>query len=184
MVFHGVGVIAPDLGENDLLGEIVPPVLQQQPHHVELLGGQAHGFLPAHQHGGGQIQGGVAVDQLIHLAALTPQQGVDAGQQLAHVEGLGEVIVGAGVEPFDPILQTGLGRQHQNRGAEPLGAHLPRHLVAVEPGHHHVQDQQIVDAKLRIVRAGLPVIDGFHLKALALQHGPKGIGQQLFIFND
>ena len=51
------------------------------------------------------------------------------------------------------------------RQAQMPGAYLPGHGVAVQAGHHHVQNQQVVDAQLRVFRPGLPVIDGLSLKA-------------------
>lgn len=59
----------------------------------------------------------------------------------------------------------------------------PGNLVAVHFGHHHVQDQQIVNPQLGIFRAGLPVVGHLYLKALALQKRLDGIGQQLFVFD-
>ena len=56
--------------------------------------------------------------------ALTPQQGVDAGKQLARVKGFGQVIVRTGVQALDPVLQLGARRQHKDRRTAPLGAHL------------------------------------------------------------
>ena len=61
---------------------------------------------------------------------------------------------------------------------------MPRHLVAVHIRHHHVQDQQIINSELGVIRAGLSIVHGLHLKTAAFQHGLDGIGQQLLVFDD
>ncbi len=119
----------------------------------------------------------IAEGELIDLGALPAQQGVDAGQQLPGVKRLGEVVVGPRVQTGDAVLQAGAGGEHQNGGAQMPGAYLPGHGVAVQAGHHHVQNQQVVDAQLRVFRPGLPVIDGLRLKALPPQHLGDGVGQ-------
>ena len=58
------------------------------------------------------------------------------------------------------------------------------HLKAVQPRHHHVQDQQVIDSKLCIFRPRFPVVDRLHLEALLLQDCPDGLGQELFVLND
>lgn len=123
------------------------------------------------------IQRCIAQGELIDLGALPAQQGVDAGQQLPGVKRLGEVVVGPRVQTGDAVLQAGAGGEHQNGGAQMPGAYLPGHGVAVQAGHHHVQNQQVVDAQLRVFRPGLPVIDGLRLKALPPQHLGDGVGQ-------
>ena len=109
----------------------------------------------------------------IDLGALPAQQGVDAGQQLPGVKRLGEVVVGPRVQTGDAVLQAGAGGEHQNGGAQMPGAYLPGHGVAVQAGHHHVQNQQVVDAQLRVFRPGLPVIDGLSLKSPASAAAPR-----------
>ena len=50
MVFHRVGVIAPDLGQDGLLGDNPPAGLQQVAHDLKFPCGQARFLLPAAQH--------------------------------------------------------------------------------------------------------------------------------------
>ena len=50
-------------------------------------------------------------------------------------------------------------------------------------GHHHIQNQQIINTKLGIFLSGFTVIDALHLKAFPFQHFLNGLCQQLFIFN-
>ena len=78
MVFHCIGVIAPDPGQDQLLAEDPLPVLHQQPHHVKFPGAEPDGLLPADQQTGGEVEPRVAKAQLVHLAALAAQEGIDA----------------------------------------------------------------------------------------------------------
>ena len=70
------------------------------------------------------------------------QQRGDPGHQLAHPERLGEVVVGTDAEPDQDVRLVVARGQHQHRD-RPLGLDPPAHLVAVEPGQHHVQHHQV-----------------------------------------
>ena len=45
----------------------------------------------------------------------TAQHGADAGQQLARVERLGEIVVGAHLQPDDPVRVLADGGEHDDR---------------------------------------------------------------------
>ena len=171
MVLHGIGVEAPDTREQHLFREVIALGLEQEAHDVELLGGQAHALRAADEHAGGEIERGVAEAQLVHLIALPPEQRVDAGQQFARVERLRQVIVGAGVQALDPILELALGGQHQDRRRAALSPNLTGQVVAVELRHHDVQDQQVVDACLGIIFSSLAVVGDLDGEALFLKQG-------------
>ena len=138
----------------------------------------------AHQIAGGQIQSGVAQGQLVDLIALPPQQSIDAGQQLPGVEGLGEIVVRPGVQPLNAILRVGFGGEHQNGGGAPVGANPACHRKAVQLGHHHIQNQQVIDPQLRILRAGLAVINALRLKALGGEQRLDRIRQQNLVLDN
>src|SRR3546814_9211898 len=68
--------------------------------------------------------------------------GVDAQHQLARLEGLGQVVVGAGLEAGDAVLGLAHGGQQQDRhGAFPAQGF--RELQAGLAGHHDVEHQQV-----------------------------------------
>ena len=78
------------------------------------------------------------------LVALDPQQGADPRQQLGAVEGLGDEVVGSGLERRHLLLlATGGDHQDRERVRGRLGAKAPAHLVAVHPGHQDVEEDDV-----------------------------------------
>ena len=73
------------------------------------------------------------------------EQASNASDQLGTVERLGEEIVGTRLEAFDLIVDFVEGRHHDH-GQEPcFGIRFDpaAHLVAIELGHHHVEENEI-----------------------------------------
>ena len=71
------------------------------------------------------------------------QQGPDPGQQFGQPEGLGDVVVGAGVQADHGVHLVGAGGQHQDREAVALGAQPAAHLQAVHAGQTEVEHHQV-----------------------------------------
>jgi hypothetical protein len=71
------------------------------------------------------------------------------GQQLAEVERLGEVVVGAGVEAGDAVLDGVAGGQHQDRRQHPGGTEPVAGLEAVDARQHHVEHDRVVGVGVR-----------------------------------
>src|SRR3954453_2123644 len=75
-----------------------------------------------------------------HPAA--PERRLDAAAELAQRERLGDVVIGAELEPEDLVDLLGLRREHDDRhgAARP---EAPADLEAVEPRHHHVEHDEV-----------------------------------------
>ena len=104
--------------------------------------------LPAYAHLAGRavdVQGTEAQDPvgLAGSTPRTPQDGRQAGQKLARVEGFGQVVVGADLKPDDAIHVVPARGQHQD-GHLRAGAHAAAHLQAIDAGQHHIQDDRVV----------------------------------------
>ncbi len=82
------------------------------------------------------------------LGAGAPQQRLDAGQQLARLEGLGQVVVGAELEADDAVGGLAARGQHHQRQAARgrLAAQLAREVEAVAIGQHQVEHERVVRA--------------------------------------
>ena len=111
------------------------------------------------------------------LRAPHPHDDLDARQQLARIEGLGQIVVRPHLEPERLVGDGGQRSGHQDRGRGKRGVllHALDHLVPVDAGHHDVEQQDVDGAAVRPratkhlqrVLAGARVQD---LTAAELQH--------------
>ena len=78
----------------------------------------------------------------------------DAQQQLARLEGLGEVVVGADFQSADAVRHLGARGEHEDRNRRGLLQRLGE-FEAAFARHHHVDDQQVEgDARELAARLG------------------------------
>ncbi|MNF92159.1 hypothetical protein D3C84_747960 [compost metagenome] len=101
------------------------PVLHQVTQHPELVGGELDGGALVPHLGGRHVEPHPAdLEDRAGIARRTAHQGMDPRHQLGDLEGFGEVVVGAGVQPLDLLVQLATGGQHQHRSVYPLAAPL------------------------------------------------------------
>ncbi len=104
-----------------------------------------------------------------HLARLlgerAAQDRAQAGEQLLELERLRQVVVGAGVEPLDPVADGVARGQHQDRDAVAAAAQPPGDVEAVEAGHHHVENERVGGARVDGRERGVAVGGELHLVA-------------------
>ena len=93
----------------------------------------------------GRVQGeqGAAEDGR-GLAALAAQHGAHAGQQFADLEGLEDVVIGAGVQSGDAVVQGVAGGDDEHRQGGGLAADAAQYLQAVAAGQAEVQQDEVV----------------------------------------
>ena len=125
----------------------------QQLEQRELHGREHHRRAGAQDHAAPEIERDVVHAELLGRAGHAgvgaalgaAQDRADASHQLARVEGLGEVVVGAELEADDAVHVVAPRREHQHGdpGRGPDGA---EHVEAVESGQHHVQHGEVVAA--------------------------------------
>ena len=94
--------------------------------------------------------------------ALAARQRADAREQLAKVERLGQVVVGAGVESVDARLDGVARGQHQHRHVGAGGAQLAADRQAVLARQHHVEDDGVVVVLLALLRRRVAVARDVH----------------------
>ena len=85
------------------------------------------------------------IGEFVHLVALglgAAQEGAHTGEQFFQVERFDQVIIGAGIETLDAILDGILGGQHQD-GQTASHAQAAADLEPVHAGQHPVQDDQV-----------------------------------------
>ena len=101
-----------------------------------------------------------------------PQQRAEPGQQLLERERLGQVVVGPGVEPGDPVRDGVARGEHEDRQLVAGLAHPPAHLEPVQPGHHHVEHHRVGPPLLHGLQGVLAVRREIHLVAVERERAP------------
>ena len=112
-----------------------------------------------------------------------PQDGVDPGDQLLHLEGLGDIIVRAHLQTLNPVKDLALGRQHDDgylAGFPDLGADGP----AVHHRQHDVQQDQIRLLFLEFLQRLAAVSGDADVKALFHQIHMDEVGDIFVVFHD
>ena len=107
----------------------------------------------------------------IHLAdtLLPPRNGDPRNLQrsvekLARIEGFRQIVVGADLQPDDPVGVVAAGRQHQDRDGG-AGAQAPADLEAVDVGQHDVEHHGVETLAVERVEAVDPGQAAFHREA-------------------
>jgi hypothetical protein len=112
---------------------------------LELLRGQRDLRVAAAHPARGRVEHEVADAQLgAAVGRPAAHERAQPGQQLAEVERLDQVVVGAGVQPLDAVLDRIAGGEHEDRRAHALVAQPAAGLEAVQPRQHHVEDDDVV----------------------------------------
>src|SRR6185503_15775684 len=93
----------------------------------------------------GRIEGEIRQAQDGRALPLAPaKQGPHTRQQLIERERLGEIVVGAVVEPGHLVGYGVAGGEEQHRGRHAPGPRGFENPEPVEPGQHHVEDHEVV----------------------------------------
>ena len=95
---------------------------------------------------------------------------LDARDQLAAVERLGQEVVGAEAEALDLVVELGEAGEDQDRRAHARGAQAAQHLIAVDIGQHEVEDDDVVIVELADLEPVFAEIGGIADEALGPQH--------------
>ena len=74
---------------------------------------------------------------------MAAQLGADARQQHLELEGLGHIVVRAGVQALDGVRIARGGGQHDDRRRQSALAHLPADLAPVEVGQVDVEKDEV-----------------------------------------
>jgi hypothetical protein len=96
----------------------------------------------------------------------TPGERPRPRQELAEIEWLPDVVVGAGVEPGDALAHLATRREHEDRHREAARAHFAADREPVHLREHPVEDHQVVRHALELLDPGGAVphlIDGVTL---------------------
>src|SRR5690606_5628762 len=113
-----------------------------------------------------QVEREVVVGEDVDLRAgggVLPQPQPHPGQQLLEAERLGDVVVGAALEPGDGVGDRVAGREDDDRGRDAQAADGAQHLEAVDVRQPEVEDQQVelaAGGEVDTLPAGADVVRG------------------------
>ncbi len=124
-----------------------------------------------------------AIDHLL-AAAVAPRQHLDPRQQLRERIGLGQVIVAAGAQPLDPVVDLAEGGEDQGGSFDALAAQRPDDGEAVELGQHAVDDQDVVLAVDRVGETLLAVSREVGDVAYLAERLGEIVGRIAIVFDD
>src|SRR5439155_18875302 len=103
--------------------------------------------------------------------AAPPEDGLDARHELAHAEGLCNVVVGAHLQHLNLVLLGGPGTHDDDRALGAPRAQLAQHLPAVEAREHQVEHNSVGPLESRLAKGAVAVLDAFDSHAGVPQVG-------------
>ena len=123
-------------------------------------------------------------DRVREVAVRAAQERLDPAHELAQAERLGQVVVGAELEPDDLVDLVVAGGQHEDRH---LGAGRPQpaqDLEAVHPGQAHVEDDEVRRLARRDLEALFTRSGDGDLVALLLEGVLDPASDRVLVFDD
>ena len=113
-----------------------------------------------------------------------PYERANAGEKFRKGERLDEVVVGAGVESDDAVLQRVTGRQHEDGRLHATFAHRQENLDTVAARQREIEQHGVEglgrDAKERT----FPRVLDDHVVPFALEPLEQGVGDFLFVLDN
>src|SRR3954470_12841743 len=182
-----IGRVAPHAREEHVAREHAPRARGERAQDLELHERGRHGrAMQGHRALGGVDAQVAHLERAVAVVAGprhpgAPQRGLDPRAELAHGERLGDVVVGAQLEPDHLVDLLRLRGQHDDRHAR-ASAQPPAHLEPVDVGEHEVEHHEVErllgEARERL----LPVRRRDHLVAVALEgEGQQGLDRLLVV---
>ncbi len=194
----GAGVagegVAPDVFEQLFGGVDAFAVAHEEFKEVEFPGLEADGPVAQGDLAGGAGEGefagldgvagwGVGVADFFLEQFAAAEHGFDAGDEFAHGEGLGHVVVGADFEADDTVDFVVTGGEHED-GDSAGAADLAADVEAVHAGEHEVEHQEVGLVGEGEFEAAFAVGGSLDLVALAAEVVGDGAGEAFLVLDD
>ncbi len=116
--------------------------------------------------------------------AVAAQHRVDARDELARVEGLGQVVVGAHLEPDDAVDVLALCGEHDDRHRLAGAAQAPAHRQAVLAGQHEVEHHEMRRIALQLAVEIARIGERGHLEPLLAEIAGEEVAQAHVVVDD
>ena len=139
--------------------------------------------IAAGEFGFGSIQRQILqCDDIGTVLSVASGHGADSGEQLAHGKGLGQVIIGAGIQTGDAVVDFGLGRKKKNRSGISALTDLCNGSQTVHNRHHDIQKDGIVGIGPGFFHSFEAVHHGIDRITGMAEHGADHFGQIDLVF--
>ncbi len=178
------GLSAPDGSEQGAVRHDLARMPGEVEHQVELFGREVN-RLALH---GDSVRGCIH-DEVAGLDGgggafgCTAKMGAHAGQQFLNAEGLGDVVIGAGVEGLNLGSFVVTNRKHEYRRRS-HGAYGAADFNAAHAGHHQVGDDEVGCPLAEDDEAFFGIVGGAHIEGLRGESGPENPGDLRFVVDD
>ena len=130
------------------------------------------------------VEGHVAEREPLSHAGTAAHQRMQPCDELLGRERLDEVVVGADVQPCDPVGDSVARRQHQDRQPESLVAQPPADREPVHAGQGDIEHHEVGRGALDCGQGCAAVRDGLHGKALGEQAALEHSAQRVVVVDD
>ena len=172
-------------------GQRLARPLDHRGEHGEFARGQLQRFIAAPQFAGTEVEHeGAEADALAGClrgtgrCATAAQDRADAGNELARIAGLGQVVVGADLETDDAVDVVAPGRQHDDRRFDPRSAQAPADRQAILARQHQVEHDQVDVAAHELSVERGSITDGRGDEALLLEIAHEQLAQSRIVIDD
>ena len=125
-----------------------------------------------------------AVEDRARVPRGAPDQGLDPGQHLLHLEGLGEVVVGARAQTHDLLAPGAAGGQDQHGHGAALLAPALQDREAVQHRQAEVEHDRIVRLGIAQEVPLLAIVREIDHETRRLQRPPRLLGDPVVVFHD
>src|SRR5437870_1576145 len=118
------------------------------------------------------------------IRASTSQQSAYAREQLRKRKGLDEVVVGAAIESFHPIVDGVLRGEDQDGGVEPTLAERGQDFNTITSGQHEIENHEVEELVVHEEESFLSRGRDLNVVVLRLEPFTKGLRDLLFVLDD
>jgi hypothetical protein len=120
-------------------------VKQEKLQECEFFDGQGNGLLAPGGASPMTVEDKICIAELgVPAMKTSSNQRPDAREKFCQDKGLGEIVISAGIQAFDPLLDQVSSREHQDRSFYPSLAQLAADLDSAKTGQSDIEEDGVV----------------------------------------
>ena len=156
-VGHGVVIFIAEMLVEEIAGYDFVLMLDHEFGHGVFAGGDFDGLTFEQDGFGGGVDGDISNGKFgAAFSSVAADDGTNAGDEFGEVEGFGEVVIGAVVEPLDLVADRVERGEHEDGGLF-LGAEFLEDFPPIHDRHEDIEDDEVVVPVESFVESLLPV---------------------------